>query len=50
MQSKPTIKRDRAYVRMGAKLKAAAEKKANAQEKTISEYIRDLIEADLKNK
>jgi predicted HicB family RNase H-like nuclease len=35
-------------IRLGPKMKKAAEKKAAEQEKSFSEYIRDLVEKDLK--
>jgi predicted DNA-binding protein len=35
-------------IRFGPKMKKAAEKKAAEQEKTFSEYVRDLVEKDLR--
>jgi predicted DNA-binding protein len=39
-----------AGVRLGPRMKQAAEKKAASMEKTLSDYIRGLIEKDLKEK
>lgn len=42
-----SLKRSSA-IRFPPKMKKAAEKKAAEQEKTFSEYIRDLVEKDLR--